>query len=209
MIQLLDILCLIMLHQVRVHYCCSFIAVALLRSLMYIPLSSCLLRHINHLSWWWVFGEGDNAKAITCAWPIRQAVVSDRIMCTSVFAEIHKTPSIIYPPWNREGWRSAEDPSLPGAALLIHWPAGACLFPEATRWAMWEKEKGMSPNPSSTLSSFSSPHGDHTTFSCLEGPQLFFIINLSDPLASLWLLSNGVCRTGFTPAPRGKSLLSL
>ena len=78
--------------------------------------------------------------------------------------------------------------------------------PELT---MWEKEKGMSPNPSSTLSSFSSPHGDHTTFSCLEGPQLFFIINLSDPLASLWLLSNGVCRTGFTPAPRGKSLLSL
>lgn len=136
MIQLLDILCLIMLHQVRVHYCCSFIAVALLRSLMYIPLSSCLLRHTNHLSWWWVFGEGDNAKAITCAWPIRRAVVSDRIMCTSVFAEIHKTPSIIYPPWNREGWRSAEDPSLPGAALLIHWPAGACLFPEATRWVL-------------------------------------------------------------------------
>ena len=69
-----------------------------------------------------------------------------------MFAEIHKTPSIIYPSWNRESWSSAEDPSLPGVAPLIHWPAGTCLFPEATRWVLVfpgnvGERKGRVPKP--------------------------------------------------------------
>lgn len=195
-IQVLDILCLIMLHQVRVHYCCSFIAVALLRS-PHVPLSSCLLRHINHLSWWWVFGEGDNAKAITCAWPIRAGC---RLWQNNLYLCVCRNTqdsSIIYL-HGTEGWRSAEDASLPRAALLIHWPAGACLFPEAkTRWVLvfpgnGRKKRACPKTLLHFINAFFPTWRPHHLQ--LPGVVLsYFLLTCQDPLASLWLLFYGVC----------------
>ena len=97
--------------------------------------SSCLLRHINHLSRWWVFGEGDNAKAITCA--------LQKYMRLPQLSTLRGT--------ERAGGMLTTQ-AFPGQPLLFTGQRELVSFQKHHdgSWlsqATWEKEKGVSPKP--------------------------------------------------------------
>lgn len=181
--------------------------------------------------------RGDNASAPTCAQlhRCRWGTISERR--ASVLIETTGTPSavITYLSGNREGYGNEcsgsrlpvwHPPtgvlSFPVLSPLIHWPTGACLFPEVTQWALAFPDKvggrkGHAWKPLLYFVICFFPHGEQISFSYLErGAQPFFI-NLTDPSASLWLLmvSAGLAlRVGASSPPliafpREKSLLFL